>query len=372
VDVSLESVHGAASPQSARRVVPPHHRAHRRRRRRFPLFLLVAALLVSVAALSAWVSEGDRLGGGGQSTATSLGGLARLPGDNGGDPGGRPGSPTGVVGGLGDLRPPIRAAFYYAWYPEAWNQNNVQPFTHYGPLEGFYDSADLQLIRDQITAMSYGGFDAGISSWWGAGSPTDRRFAQLLQAGEEAGFPFAPYYEAESLGDPSPLKIREDLGYIQTHYGTSTALLRLNGRIVVFVFGDPADGCGLVDRWREAERPEFYVVLKVVDRYQTCKSQPDAWHQYAPAAAYDAQLPYAVTISPGFWKADEPTPRLKRDLTRWRSDVKRMAQSGATFQLVTSFNEWGEGTAVEAATQWSSPSGFGSYLDILHEELGGR
>ena len=42
-----------------------------------------------------------------------------------------------------------------------------------------------------------------------------------------------------------------------------------------------------------------------------------------------------------------------------------MAASGAKWQLVLSFNEWGEGTSVESATQWSSASGFGTYLDRL-------
>jgi hypothetical protein len=43
-----------------------------------------------------------------------------------------------------------------------------------------------------------------------------------------------------------------------------------------------------------------------------------------------------------------------------------MIASGAPFQLVTTFNEWGEGTAVESAREWSSASGYGTYLDILH------
>jgi hypothetical protein len=35
---------------------------------------------------------------------------------------------------------------------------------------------------------------------------------------------------------------------------------------------------------------------------------------------------------------------------------------------VTTFNEWGEGTAVESATEWASPSGYGAYLDALHND----
>jgi hypothetical protein len=49
-----------------------------------------------------------------------------------------------------------------------------------------------------------------------------------------------------------------------------------------------------------------------------------------------------------------------------------MVASRARFQLVTTFNEWGEGTAVESARQWQSVSGDGSYLDTLHAVLPAR
>jgi hypothetical protein len=43
-----------------------------------------------------------------------------------------------------------------------------------------------------------------------------------------------------------------------------------------------------------------------------------------------------------------------------------MIASMEQFQLITTFNEWGEGSAVESAQEWSSASGYGSYLDALH------
>jgi hypothetical protein len=43
-----------------------------------------------------------------------------------------------------------------------------------------------------------------------------------------------------------------------------------------------------------------------------------------------------------------------------------MVASREPWQLVTTFNEWGEGTAVESASEWSSASGYGAYLDVLH------
>ena len=109
-----------------------------------------------------------------------------------------------------------------------------------------------------------------------------------------------------------------------------------------------------------------YIVLKVFSGYKTCADQPAGWHQYGPASANADMSPYSYTISPGFWKKGDSTPRLTRDPARWANQVAAMASLTAQFQLVTTFNEWGEGTAVESADEWSSPSGYGTYLDILH------
>jgi hypothetical protein len=81
-----------------------------------------------------------------------------------------------------------------------------------------------------------------------------------------------------------------------------------------------------------------------------------------------------VNISPGFWHAQDADPPggdrpyLARDITRWKQNIRDMLASGAQWQLVTSFNEWGEGTSVESAHQWSSASGQGIYLDALHSD----
>jgi hypothetical protein len=106
-------------------------------------------------------------------------------------------------------------------------------------------------------------------------------------------------------------------------------------------------------------------VLKVFAGYRGCTSQPDGWHQYAPAVAADAQGSFSYSISPGFYHAAGALC-LGRDLARWRQNIRDMVASGAAFQLVTTFNEWGEGTAVESASEWSSVSGYGAYLDALH------
>ncbi|MCL4560171.1 MAG: DNRLRE domain-containing protein [Chloroflexi bacterium] len=268
----------------------------------------------------------------------------------------------------GDPQPsfPIRAAFYYPWFPEAWNQQGFDPFTNYHPTLGYYDSGSTAVIKNHVTAMQYANIQAGIASWWGQGSQTDGRIGTILAATAGSSFRWALYYENESQGDPSASQIQNDLTYIRDRYGKDPSYLRVNGKFVVFVYADGADGCGMADRWKQGNTVGAYIVLKVFPGYATCASQPDGWHQYAPAVATDAQGSYSFTISPGFWKKGDPSPRLARDLTRWNSNIQQMVASGAKFQLVTTFNEWGEGTSVESAQEWATSSGFGQYLDALH------
>src|SRR5207245_5014273 len=89
---------------------------------------------------------------------------------------------------------PIRAAFYYPWFPESWNQQGFNPFTNYTPSLGFYDSSASATLARHISAMQYAGIQAGIASWWGQGSKTDSRVPLLLAAGASRGFKWTLYY----------------------------------------------------------------------------------------------------------------------------------------------------------------------------------
>jgi hypothetical protein len=272
------------------------------------------------------------------------------------------------AGGTADWQPtaPIRAGFYYPWFPEAWRQQGKDPFVVDRPSAGFYDSSSAQAIAGHIDAMRYGGMQAGISSWWGRGRPSDLRFPQLLAAAAGKPFRWAVYHEGEGQGDPSVGELTADLTYLRDHYGKDPSYLRIDGRFVVFVYGDDSETCEMVDRWRQANTVGAYVVLKVFSGFRDCPTQPDGWHQYGPAVPSSRHLPYSVSVSPGFFKATEPAPRLVRDLARWERDVQAMAASSAQFHLITTFNEWGEGTAVESSASWPSSSGYGQYLDVLH------
>jgi hypothetical protein len=265
---------------------------------------------------------------------------------------------------------PIRAAFYYAWYPENWRVGGHLP--HFEPAGGYYSSAAVSVRRRQIRGLVYAGLGAAISSWPGPWSRPDARLRSLL--GEtvrlRAPLKWSLYHEQEGRTDPTPTAIARDLAYIRQRLASSRAYLRVRGRFVVFVYNADDRSCDVVRRWREANaslgRPA-YIVLKVFPGYRQCRVQPDAWHQYAPAVPAGRQDADAYEISPGFWRADQPAPVLDRSVRRFRGDIRSMIRSRARWQLVTTFNEWGEGTAVEAARQWATRSGWGAYLDALHD-----
>lgn len=265
---------------------------------------------------------------------------------------------------------PIRGAFFYGWYPEGWNQRGISPFTWYHPSLGYYDSSDPAVIRQQIAAMRYGNVDVGLYSWWtpNTGNQTDERFALHLRLARETPFRWAIVYEPEGYGDPTVDQLRADLAYFRDTFASKPAYQKINGRFVVFAYGDAGDSCATADRWKQANVVGAYVVLKAIGpAYGSCANQPDAWYEYSASESEWQIPPHSFMIAPGLNARHYTFPRFERNLGRWRENIRHMVDSHAPWQLVLTFNEWPEGTAVESAQEWPTPSGFGAYLDALHE-----
>ena len=243
---------------------------------------------------------------------------------------------------------PITAAFYYAWYPETW-----RPAPHAVPALGHYRSTDRSLIRAHLKLLHEAHVDAAIVSWWGRSDASDGRFRRLMRTAGLLRSPvrFAIYHEGEGQGDPPVASLAADIAHVLS-LARSPRYLRVGGKPVIFAFADGGDACGMAARWRHAARGRVYVVLKVFPGYQSCADQPSAWHQYAPDRPLVVVPGQSVSISPGFFKAGEARPRLARDIRRFRASVRAMNAARVRWHLITTFNEWGEGTAVEPATSW--------------------
>jgi hypothetical protein len=260
------------------------------------------------------------------------------------------------------------AAFYYGWYG-----GPVGP-SHYHPVVNPYDMQDLATVKKQIEQMRYAGIQAGIASWWGPGHQTDKAFAVDLAAAEGTPFKWALYYEPEGPDHPNlPVdQLRASLQYLVDHYMNHPNYLRVDGKPVIFVWPDTADRCEMVARWNQANTLGLHVVQKRFPGYSSCVDQPQSWHDYSPDHFSIEVRPWSYSIGPGFWHYAEGAPRLGRNPANFEAAARSMAASSAMWKLVTTFNEWGEGTAIEPAAEWASPSGYGVYLDILHNVLGTR
>jgi hypothetical protein len=270
---------------------------------------------------------------------------------------------------------PIRAAFYYGWYPSSFNI----PGTRFRPIAGKYNTQDLNTVRRQVNEMRYGGMQAAIASWWGpetvpdpyrdwAASSTDRSLRVGLKAAEGTPFTWGIYYEDEGYSNPSVTTIRNDLAHVKRVHASHPNFLYRNGKPVVFVWPSGSDTCEMVHRWKQAA-PDFFVVHKRFNGWENCRTVPDSWHQYAPASRDSALPGYSYSVSPGFHQYNGGV-RLSRDANAFSAAVGRMKASNATWQLVTTYNEWGEGTSVEPAHEWASGSGFGWPLDTLNRHYG--
>jgi hypothetical protein len=250
---------------------------------------------------------------------------------------------------------PIRAAFYYGWFPETEHWNS-----QYTPTAGKYDSGDPAVVSTQVRQAKAAGLDAFISSWWGQTTSTDKRLPLLLDTAAAQGFKVMPYYEKEGFGDPSASQLGSDLSYLAAKAATSPSWQRVDGKPVLFVYNADDTSCDVTQRWAAANQGRFYLNMKVMHGYRTCAVQPDAWHQYGPASTIQHVLPWSSNVSPGFWRFDETAPRLARNLTTFKSALAEQVKSGAQWQLMTSWNEWGEGTGVESTTQFSQ-----AYTDAM-------
>lgn len=255
------------------------------------------------------------------------------------------------------------------WYPQTWFIGGHQ--AHYDASLGLYSSSDPAVARSHIDAMNYAHIKLGIASWWGPDTHLDRaRLTMLMDqtVANNSPLQWTVYHEDESIANPSVDELKSDLEYLKKWFVWHEKWAFVDGLPVIFVYNEA--GCSIADRWAEASGGEWHVVLKLFPGFEDCSNQPGDWHQYG-VGEEDGTIHnegHSFILSPGFWRADTDVPlvpRVGRDT--WCNNARRMVESGEPYQLIVSFNEAGEGTMIEPSPDWESDSGFGYYLDCLHD-----
>ncbi|KAG7361763.1 glycosyl hydrolase family 99 protein [Nitzschia inconspicua] len=282
---------------------------------------------------------------------------------------------SNTVAGTTTLSPqfPLRGIFYYPWYPTTWTIDKTHT-ARFIPKLGMYDSGHLATIENHVQQLDYARIDVAISSWWGQDTKADR--ARLLTIMDVSyrltggRVKFCIYFEPQQ-DDDTVEKLRQKLDYLHKWYTVHPSWLRVDDddKPVIFVYNLKSN-CSTSQKWVQACAGQWHLVLKWFSGWKECHYQPQSWHQYGPSKQWHYGQNEFVNISPGFWQAREESPRLERlDKKTWYDTVRQMVATNkdVKWHLITSFNEAGEGTLIEATNEWDSNSGFGFYLDALHE-----
>jgi hypothetical protein len=298
-------------------------------------------------------------------------------------------------------------AFYYGWYGNPATSGNwvhwknvdpanerIENSTDY-PAYGAYDSHDPAIVDRQAAAVRGAGITGFIASWWGQGSFEDRGVPVLLDAAAKHGLAVSAYYE-KIEGRDSKIEGNDrvgltkaavaDLDYLLSHYAAHKAWLRAAGKPVVFVYGraihqlSPAewqeviaqvhrDNPGGVALVADSFEHNFVAAFDGASTYnitgQTQHKTPPQLHDWA-RAAYPKMVAAAgpgkisnVTVIPGYddSKVGRPPPRPVTE--RWGGETYRALWQEAVaahpdYVLITSWNEWHEGSEIEPSVEYDS------------------
>ena len=276
-------------------------------------------------------------------------------------------------------------AFYYAWYDEkTWSPDKVPDM----PLAP-YRSADRSTIERHVLEAQSAGIDALVQSWYGPGdNPTEANFRTLLDVAQAHGLRATVDFETTSPYMPNLQSAINGLAHLIGVHAQHPAFLRYQGKPVIFFWNqrrysmetwasvraqvDPerktlwiADGdntawLGVFDglhmytiTWPVNTNPEYTAskMRKRVDQYNAAHGTQRLWIATAMPGYDDTRVagrahPYAYPRSPDYYRRT------------WQAAM----DSAPEMVIVTSFNEWREGTMIEPSVSYGR-----TYLDLTAE-----
>ena len=254
------------------------------------------------------------------------------------------------------------AIFFYPWYSTPshdghyahWTQGGHSPpldvASHYFPARGPYSSADPRVLRAQMRDIAAGGVDEVVSSWWGQGSPEDRRLEAVMRAAKRRGLQVG--VQLEPYEGRTVETVAADLAY-------------LRGLGVHDVYVYRSSDLPAADWVRVTQQPNGMRLFAQTSRVGfAVRAGFAGFYTYdillydgskfgrLCAQAREAGILCAPSVGPGY-EASQATgdarvkPRLRGATydSMWRAAER----AEADLVTVTSYNEWGEGTQIEPA-----------------------
>jgi hypothetical protein len=267
------------------------------------------------------------------------------------------------------------SAFYYPWYGTSakdgafqhWAQRGHAPpndiASAYYPSRGLYSSSDALVTGQQMDDMRAAGIDEVAVSWWGKGSPEDRRLPDVAAAARADGLSLAVHLEPYT--GRTVASTVADVAYLRTIFG-----------IRIFYLYRPGD----------LPTAEWTLAKAALHEGGTTVYAQTAMVGLAAAGGFDGVYTYdiviygggkfarlcqqaramkllcAPSVGPGYDArrgSGDPVVKPRRSGATYDSMWKMAIAAGADRVTITSYNEWHEGTQIEAAS--STPKRRGAF-----------
>jgi hypothetical protein len=269
--------------------------------------------------------------------------------------------------------------FYYPWYGtpardgawQHWNQNQHRPpndlYSRFYPARGPYSSDDRAVVDQQMAEIAAAGIDEVVASWWGRGSAEDAKLRLVLAA--ERRRHLRPAIHLEPYTGRSPASVMLDLEYL--------AALGVRD---VYVY-HPRDFAA--SDWA-AMRPQVPGSLRLFAGTElvgfAAAGLFDGFYTYdfinygggkftrLCAQAHAVHLLCAPSVGPGYdgiRAGESPVLSARRDGITYDNLWTAALAAKPDTVTITSYNEWGEGTQIEAAAPHRGYRGYDGAWGLL-------
>jgi hypothetical protein len=226
--------------------------------------------------------------------------------------------------------------------------------------------------------MNQAGLDFVASSWYGRDSYEDKVLRKIVFGvmprtdNPSRGLRWSFVYEGERFADPSQEDISSDMRYIKATYGASDSILRIHGKIVLFVRGGGDDRVEYAQKWNEAARKvgDFYLVLKVFPGSSVVAQAVDAWYEFAPANRMQYDAYHWGYASPGFSQYNDTKRSLRRNPEEFAEALQELREANVHFALIETWNDWNEGTQIEPGRDMRTGVSYGdTYVELTRRVM---
>jgi hypothetical protein len=290
------------------------------------------------------------------------------------------------------VKNPLVLAFYYNWFDEnTWTSEKVSDF----PVT-LYNSRDRETIVRHIAQAQEVSIDAFVVAWYGPqveGNQTETNLAPMLEVADSIDFQVSVEFGPDSPFIHSQQDVVDALRHVLQVHAQHPSFLRVEGRPVIFFWRldnipltpgqTPLDAWQAVRDQVDPNHESIWIAEGVEVEYQQVF---DGHHLYSIAWSKDVYATlsdwgyrirrynarhgtdklWVATVMPGYddlkTGREDAFVREREDGQFYRDTWQAAMDSGADWVVITSWNEWVEGSHIEPSVNYG-----GLYLDLTTE-----